>query len=92
MIAAIGAAAACFGAYARDMHGSTSALPALGWLTNTVIETSFDASDDTMLRRLMSVPGTQLGLGIPPRTAVVVHGDGSTEVIGTGAIAAFRKA
>ena len=92
MIAAIGAAAACFGAFARDMHGSTSALPALGWLANTVIETSFDASDDTMLRRLMSVPGTQLGLGIPPRTAVVVHGDGSTEVIGSGAIAAFRKA
>ena len=92
MIAAIGAAAACFGAFARDMHGSTSALPALGWLANTVIETSFDASDDTMLRRLMSVPGTQLGLGIPPRTAVVVHGDGATEVIGSGAIAAFRKA
>ena len=92
MIAAIGAAAACFGAFARDMHGSTSALPALGWLANTVIETSFDASNDAMLRRLMSVPGTQLGLGIPPRTAVVVHGDGSTEVIGSGAIAAFRKA
>jgi cyanophycinase-like exopeptidase len=91
MIAAIGAAAACFGAFARDMHGSTSALPALGWLANTVIETSFDASNDAMLRRLMSVPGTQLGLGIPPRTAVVVHGDGSTEVIGSGAIAAFRK-
>ena len=92
MIAAIGAAAACFGTHARDMHGTTSALPAFGWITNTVIETSFDASNDTMLRRLMSVPGTQLGLGIPPRTAVVVHADGSTEVVGSGSIAAFRKA
>ena len=91
MIAAIGAAAACFGTHARDMHGTTSALPALGWITNTVIETSFDAANDTMLRRLMSVPGTQLGLGIPPRTAVVVHADGSTEVVGSDSIAAFRK-
>ena len=91
MIAAIGAAAACFGTHARDMHGTTAALPALGWLANTVIETSFDASNDLMLRRLMSVPGTQLGLGIPPRTAVVVHADGSTEVVGSGPIAAFRK-
>ncbi|HEY8848266.1 MAG TPA: Type 1 glutamine amidotransferase-like domain-containing protein [Thermoanaerobaculia bacterium] len=91
MIAAIGAAAACFGTHARDMHGTTSALPAFGWITNTVIETSFDASNDTMLRRLMSVPGTQLGLGIPPRTAVVVHADGSTEVVGSDSIAAFRK-
>jgi cyanophycinase-like exopeptidase len=73
------------------MHGTTSALPALGWITNTVIETSFDAANDTMLRRLMSVPGTQLGLGIPPRTAVVVHADGSTEVVGSDSIAAFRK-
>ena len=92
MIAAIGAAAACFGTHARDMHGTTSALPALAWVANTVIETSFDASNDTTLRRLMSVPGTQLGLGIPPRTAVVIHADGSTEVVGSGSIAAFRKA
>lgn len=92
MIAAIGAAAACFGTHARDMHGTTSALPALAWVASTVIETSFDASNDTTLRRLMSVPGTQLGLGIPPRTAVVVHADGSTEIVGSGSIAAFRKA
>ena len=91
MIAAIGAAAACFGTHARDMHGTTSALPALDWIANTAIETSFDAANDTMLRRLMSVPGTQLGLGIPPRTAVVVHADGSTEVVGSDSIAAFRK-
>ena len=40
---------------------------------------------------LMSVPGTQLGLGIPPRTALAIHADGSTEIIGRGPIAAFRK-
>jgi len=44
-----------------------------------------------MLRRLMSVPGTQLGLGIRPRTALAIHTDGSTEIVGQGPIAAFRK-
>lgn len=91
VVAAIGAAAACFGTHARDMRGGTTALPALGWLANGVIDTPFDPQDDTKLRRLMSVPGTQLGLGIPPRTALAIHADGSTEIVGRGPIAAFRK-
>ncbi len=91
VIAAIGAAAACFGTHARDMRGLTTSLPALGWLADTVVDTPFDPQNDTALRRLMSIPGTQLGLGIPPSTAVVVHADGSTEIIGGGNVAAFRK-
>ncbi|MEK6375821.1 MAG: Type 1 glutamine amidotransferase-like domain-containing protein [Acidobacteriota bacterium] len=91
VIAAIGAAAACFGTHARDMRGVTTSLPALGWIADTVIDTAFDPQNDTALRRLMSIPGTQLGLGIPPSTAVAIHGDGSTEIIGAGSIAAFRK-
>jgi cyanophycinase-like exopeptidase len=91
VLAAIGAAAACFGTHARDMQGLTSAIPALGWMENTVIETAFDPQNDTMLRRLMSVPGTQLGLGIPAKTALAVGADGHTQIVGGGAIAAFRK-
>jgi cyanophycinase-like exopeptidase len=91
VIAAIGAAAAAFGTHVRDMRGAGSAIPALGWIRNTVIDTGFDPADDTMLRRLMSVPGTELGLGIPARTAIVVASDGSTEVLGSGSIAVFRK-
>jgi cyanophycinase-like exopeptidase len=91
VVAAIGAAASSFGTHARDMRGATAALPALGWLENTVVETAFDAENDTMLRRLMSVPGTQLGLGIPPRCALLIRGDGSTEIAGQGTVAAFRK-
>jgi len=90
-IAAIGAAASCFGTDARDMHGIGASIPALGWLDATVIDTGFDPADDTMLRRLMSVPGTRLGLGIPPKTALVIAGDGSTKVVGDGEVAAFRK-
>lgn len=92
IVAAIGAAASCFGTHARDMRGTTSAVPALGWLENTVVDTAFDPENDTTLRRLMSIPGTQLGLGIPPRCALVVRGDGSTEIAGSGTVAAFRKA
>jgi cyanophycinase-like exopeptidase len=90
-IAAIGAAASCFGAHARDMHGMAASLPGLGWLEATVIDTGFDASDDTMLRRLMSIEGTRLGIGIPPKTALSIGADGVATVIGEGNIAAFRK-
>jgi len=90
-IAAIGAAASCFGTNVRDMHGNGSALPGFGWLDATVIDTGFDASDDTMLRRLMSIEGTRLGLGIPPKTALSIGADGVATIIGEGNIAAFRK-
>jgi cyanophycinase-like exopeptidase len=90
VIAAIGAAASCFGIHARDMRGG-GALPALGWLANTAIETAFDPENDVSLRRLMSLPEVHLGLGIPPKTALVIDGDGNGEIAGEGQIAAFRK-
>lgn len=91
VIAAIGAAASCFGTNARDMRGGTSALPALGWLANTVIDTGFDPQNDTALRRLMSLPEVTLGIGIPAKTALVIGRDGTAEIVGEGQIAAFRK-
>ena len=90
VIAAIGAAASCFGTHARDMRGS-GALPGLGWLANTVVETGFDPENDTALRRLMSLPEVQLGLGIPPKTALVLDSEGNGEIAGEAQIAAFRK-
>jgi cyanophycinase-like exopeptidase len=91
LIAAIGASASCFGVSARDMR-TGGALPGLGWLAETVVDTGFDPEDDSSLRRLMSVPDVRLGLGIPAGTALVVRGDGSTEILGSGSIAVFRKA
>lgn len=91
IIAAIGAAAASFGVHARDMHSPAAALPALGWIDQTAIETAFDPQDDTMLRRLLSLPDVTLGIGIPPKTAIAIHTDGSTTILGTGSIAVFRK-
>jgi cyanophycinase-like exopeptidase len=91
VIAAIGAAASCFGTHARDMSGGTSALVALGWLANTVIDTGFDPQNDTALRRLMSLPEVTLGIGIPAKTALVIRRDGNAEILGEGQIAAFRK-
>ena len=90
VIAAIGAAASSFGTHARDMRGGT-ALPALGWLANTVVETGFDPENDHGLRRLMSLPDVQLGLGIPAKTALVIDANGNGEIVGEGQIAAFRK-
>jgi cyanophycinase-like exopeptidase len=90
VIAAIGAAASCFGTQARDMRGST-AVPGLGWLANTVVDTGFDPQNDAGLRRLMSLPDVQLGLGIPAKTALVIDESGNGEIAGEGQIAAFRK-
>jgi len=91
VIAAIGASASCFGIAARDMHGIAASLPGLGWVANAVVETAFDPDDDANLRRLMSVPETLLGLGIPARTALAIRAEGSTEIVGGGNVAAFRK-
>jgi len=92
VIAAIGASASCFGIAARDMHGIASSLPGLSWIANTVVDTAFEPENDGNLRRLMSVPETLLGLGIPAGTALAIRGDGQTEIIGRGNVAAFRKA
>jgi cyanophycinase-like exopeptidase len=91
MIAAIGASAASFGTHAHDMRGG-GALEALAWLRNTVVDAPFDTEHDTMLRRLMSLPDTRLGIGIPPRTALAIRSGGDAEIVGTEKVAVFRKA
>jgi len=90
VIAAIGASASSFGTHARDMRGA-NALPALGWLRDTVVDAPFDAEHDTALRRLMSIPGTRAGVGIPPRAAIAISASGDAQVIGEEKIAVFRK-
>ncbi len=92
VIAAIGAAASCFGTWARDMRGGGPALAGLAWLANTAVDTGFDAGNDVALRRLMSLADIQLGIGIPAKTALLIGADGVAQIVGDGAIAAFRKA
>jgi cyanophycinase-like exopeptidase len=91
IVAAIGAAASAFGTHARDMRSIGRALPGLGWIANSVIESPFVAESDDGLRRMMSTPDTTVGIGIPPNTALVIRSDGSTEIVGEGQIAVFRK-
>lgn len=92
VIAAIGASASSFGSWTRDMLRGGAPLPALGWLPGVVIEAGFDPSNDAELRRLMSIPDVNMGIGIPARTALAVHADGSTEIVGEGTISVVRKA
>lgn len=92
VIAAIGAAASCFGTWTRDMRGGASALAGLNWLANTAIDTGFDPENDVALRRLMSLADIHLGIGIPAKTALLIGADGAAQIVGDGAIAAFRKA
>jgi cyanophycinase-like exopeptidase len=90
VIAAIGASAAAFGIAALDARGNSS-VEGFGWLEGAAIETGFDPQNDVGLRRLMSVPDVELGLGLPTRTGLWIAADGSTEIVGEGQIAAFRK-
>lgn len=90
VIAAIGAAASSFGSFARDMRNG-AVLTGLGWLERTAIETAFDPQNDVALRRLMSHPDVELGLGIPAKTALVIRADGEGEIVGDGQIGVFRK-
>jgi cyanophycinase len=89
VIAAIGAAASCFGVTARDARGA--GVDGLAWLARTAIDTAFDPADDAGLRRLMASPAIDIGIGIPPATALAMRNDGSAEIIGDGRIAVFRK-
>ena len=91
VIAAIGAAASCFGIHVRDMRGAAPALDALKWIEGGVVECGFDPANDTALRRLMSLPEVRVGLGIPARTALLIGADGAGEIAGQGQIAVFRK-
>lgn len=90
VIAAIGASAAAFGIAALDARGNSS-VEGFGWLEGAAIETGFDPQNDVGLRRLMSLPEVELGLGLPTRTGLWIAEDGSTEIVGEGQIAAFRK-
>lgn len=76
VVAAIGASASAFG-----VNG-------FGWIASAVIDAPFD---DDRLRRLMSTPGAEIGIGIPAKTALAIHADGSTEIVGEGTISVFRK-
>jgi cyanophycinase-like exopeptidase len=91
VIAAIGAAASCFGVQVRDMRGVMPSIEGLAWLRETVVDTGFDPENDEALRRLMSLPDVRLGIGIPTSTALAIAADGTTLVIGGGNVAAFRK-
>lgn len=91
VIAAIGAAASCFGAWTRDMLRGGGPIEGFGWLPGVVVETGFDPENDTNLRRLMSIPEVRLGIGIPAGTALAIRGDGSTEIVGEGPMAVVRK-
>jgi cyanophycinase-like exopeptidase len=91
VVAAIGAAASAFGGRTRNMRSAGAPLEGLCWIANVAIDSGFEAEHDDVLRRLMSVPEIDIGIGIPPRTALVIRGDGSTEIVGDAAVTVFRK-
>lgn len=90
VVAAIGGAASALGVVTRPTAIAQTAVAGVGLLEPTVIETAFDRSDDVALRRLMSDPRVQEGIGIPFRTALMLERDGGT-VEGKETVAVYRK-
>lgn len=91
VLAAIGAGASSLGVATRDIERPASSLPGLGIVADVAIETGFSPDDDTMLRRLMSLPEARIGLGIPAATAIAIAPDRHVEILGNGQIAVVRK-
>ena len=90
-VAAIGAAAAAMGFATYDIERPGGWLPGLGLVPGTVVETGFEAANDTPLRRLMSLPEVRLGIGIPRDAAIAVAPDRSATILGVGKIVVVRK-
>lgn len=91
VLAAIGAAASALGIATRDIERPAASLPGLGIVDRAVIETGFSPNDDTMLRRLMSLPEAAVGIGIPPASAIAIGPDHRAEILGDGQVAVVRK-
>ncbi len=90
-VAAIGAAAAAMGVATHDIERPGGWLPGLNMVPGAVIETGFEASNDTPLRRLMSLPDVTLGIAIPRDAAIAVAPNRSVTILGAGKIAVVRK-
>lgn len=90
-VAAIGAAAAALGVATHDIERPAGWLPGLGLIPGTVVETGFDAANDTPLRRLMSIPEARVGIAIPRDAAVAIAPDRSATILGRGQVAVVRK-
>jgi cyanophycinase-like exopeptidase len=90
VVAAIGGAASALGILTRPTAIAQTAVDGVGLLETTVIETAFDRSNDVPLRRLMSDPRVQQGIGIPFRTAFFLERDGGT-IEGAETVAVYRK-
>jgi cyanophycinase-like exopeptidase len=90
-VAAIGAAAASLGVATHDIERPGGWLPGLGLVPGAVVETGFEPSNDTPLRRLMSLPEAKLGIAIPRDCAVAIAPDRTATILGAGKIAVVRK-
>ena len=91
VVAGIGAGAACLGMWAADPERPGGAIRGFGWLPATAVETAFDPEHSEPLRRLMSLPDINLGVGIPRGTALAIAPDRTGTIIGEGQVAVVRK-
>jgi hypothetical protein len=80
-VVAIAAAAQAVGQLAWSLLDRRP-IPGLGWLPGTVVEPNFDPDHDHRLRRLLSGPGIERGIGIPAGSALLLGPDGEELVVG----------
>lgn len=81
VVVAIAAAAQALGEVARGLRGD--ALPGLGWLPGTAVETNFTPAHDRRLRELLGASGVDVGLGLAAGSCLLLGPAGEVEVVGT---------
>lgn len=91
VVAGIGAGASALGSWAPDMHRPANAIRGMGLVPGAAVVTTYDPSDDELLRRMMSLEEIRVGYGIPPGVALAVAPDRSASILGNGSVAVVRK-
>jgi cyanophycinase-like exopeptidase len=83
--------AAASGAAVGGIGGGASALAMLGMLPATAIQAPYDNDREPVLRAHFADPTVEIGIGIPPRTAVAVGEGGRVEILGEGSLTVMRR-
>jgi cyanophycinase-like exopeptidase len=91
VVAAIGAAADCFGEIARSMVTVGAPLEGLGYIPGALVISHYSDAAAADLQLLIRHPATRLGIGIPERTALAIAPDCRAEIVGDGNVAIVRK-
>ncbi len=91
VVAAIGAAAECFGDVTRSMLTLGAPLDGLGFVPGALVVSHFTEALTSNFEMLMRHERVSMGLAIPERSAIAISPERQGEIVGEGTVAVVRK-